>query len=110
MKIFYINPKRVQRQQWGRKGLLKTNASQRLTYAYRCRLLKEKYSKAKIGIIIKEVPLLGKQIIKNEFDFLLIPIQFKILVSSFNLKSKSQLYIALKGIGGGALPEVEAAV
>src|SRR3989338_6651136 len=40
-------------------------------YAYRCRLLKERYPNAKVGIIIKEVPFSAKKIIENEFDFIL---------------------------------------
>jgi len=40
-------------------------------YAYRCRLLKERYRKAKIGIVIGDVPLSMKTILKNEFDFVI---------------------------------------
>lgn len=40
-------------------------------YAYRCRLLKEAYPKAKVGIIIKEPSFSAKKVIENEFDFML---------------------------------------
>lgn len=40
-------------------------------YAYRCRLIKEAYPKAKVGIVLNELPYSSAQIVKNEFDFIL---------------------------------------
>ena len=131
-EIWEKRTNKKQRQEWGRKGALKTNSGQRLTeqekhvkeildrlgctykihyqtktkilnmnidfvvfhdgkpkyfievterkhdlpilcqaYAYRCRLLREAYHQAKIGLIIKEVPFSAKQIVEKEFDFMI---------------------------------------
>ncbi len=40
-------------------------------YAYRCRLLKEKYPNVKVGIIINNIPLFIEKILQNEFDFVI---------------------------------------
>lgn len=40
-------------------------------YAYRCRLLKESYPNAKVGIIINNIPLFAENLLQNEFDFVI---------------------------------------
>ena len=40
-------------------------------YAYRCRLLRDVYPKAKFAIVINELPYSSKRVIRHEFDFML---------------------------------------